>query len=199
MPKHHSPAYRAILRYSRALHTYVSMLMLLGFTFFAMTGFMLNHPTWFGVDKTRTVESELKIPVNVLASKDKLEVVEFLRGYGVSGMVQPFDWPEEGEPFHIAFKAPASQCDVDISLPGGEAHLATETHGLAGILTRLHTAKEAGRVWRVLIDVTAVLLLFVCASGVILWQSLPRRRKIGSAAVVLSILTIAIVYAVFVP
>jgi hypothetical protein len=199
MPRHHSPAYRALLRYSRALHTYVSMLALLCFTFFAVTGFMLNHPVWFGLDNSRTRNATLTIPADLLAAKDKLALVEFLRAHGASGAVQQFDWPGDGEPFHVSFKAPGSQCDADIALPGGETQLSIETRGISGLLTRLHTAKDAGATWRLLLDASAVLLFFVCLSGVFLWQSLPKRRKIGLAAMAFSVILIPIAYFLFVP
>jgi hypothetical protein len=35
---------------ARASHTYLSMFGLLAISFFAITGFMLNHPQWFDTD-----------------------------------------------------------------------------------------------------------------------------------------------------
>jgi hypothetical protein len=172
------------------------MLALVCFTFFAC---ILNHSTWFGLDNTQRVESNVTIPADALTAKDKLAVVEFLRQHGANGAVQPFDWPGEGEPFHIAFKSPRAQCDADITLPGGETHLTVESHRLAGMLARLHTAKDAGAVWRLLLDVTAATLLFVCVSGFVLWQSLPKRRRIGVAALGLSIAAVAAMYWIWVP
>src|SRR4051812_5181998 len=100
MPHRHGSVYRSVLRYSRALHTYLSMLATLLFFFFGVTGFMLNHPAWFGLDDTRASQSTLTVPAQVMASKDRLALVEFLRSHGASGAVQQFDWPGEGEPFH---------------------------------------------------------------------------------------------------
>src|ERR1700722_3473897 len=122
MPRH-GPLYRAVLRYSRALHTYFSMFAAVLFLFFASTGFMLNHPVLFGLDNSRTTESTVSIPAEVISAKDKLALVEFLRAHGATGAVDKFDWPDEGEPFHVAFKSPKSQCDADISLPDGQTQL----------------------------------------------------------------------------
>jgi uncharacterized protein len=199
MPRHHRPAYRAVLRYSRAFHTYLSMLATIGIAFLAATGFMLNHPAWFGLDNARTTEVTFKMPDDLLSSKDKLALVEYLRAHGVRGAVQQFDWPGDGEPFHVAFKAPGSQCDADIALPGGETHLTIETRGINGLLTRLHTAKDAGPVWRFVLDATSILLLIVCITGLVLWQSLPRRRNIGALAFIVSAVAVVVVYALWVP
>jgi hypothetical protein len=198
MPRH-QPLYRAMLHYSRTLHTYLSMLATVLFIFFATTGFMLNHPVWFGLDNTRSTESTVSIPATVIASKDKLTLVEFLRANGATGAVEKFDWPGEGEVFHVSFKSPKSQCDADITLPAGDTRLTVETHGVLGLITRLHTAKEAGPVWRLLLDATAVLLILVCVTGLVLWQSLPKRRTIGSAGIVLSVLAVGVAYWLCVP
>ena len=198
MPRHR-PLYRAMLHYCRTLHTYFSMLATVLFVFFASTGFMLNHPVWFGLDNSRTTESTVSIPAEVIAAKDKLALVEFLRAHGVNGAVDKFDWPGEGEPFHVAFKSPKSQSDADITLPNGETHLTIETRGLPALLTRLHTAKDAGPIWRLFLDATALLLLLVCMTGLVLWQSLPKRRTVGSIAMVASVLAVALAYWLCVP
>ena len=149
--------------------------------------------------RTRSTEFTATIPEQVIAAKDKLALVEFLRAHGATGAVDKFDWPGDGEAFHVSFKSPRAQCDADISLPDGQTHLTVDTHGVPGLITRLHTAKEAGPVWRLFLDATAILLLLVCFTGLILWQSLPKRRLIGSMAMVLSLLAIGLAYWVCVP
>ena len=42
--------------------------------------------------------------------------------------------------------------------------------------------------WSVFIDATAVFLLFGSVTGVILWISLPKRRKLGIIALVVSVI-----------
>ncbi len=199
LPPRRGELRRALLRHSRALHTYLSMLATVLFLFFGVTGFMLNHPTWFGLDNTRTTNATATLPPGPIAAKDKLAVVEFLRARGATGAVDPFDWPGEGEPFHIGFKSPHGQCDADITLPTGETQLAIQTRGVAGLITRLHTAREAGPIWRLLLDATAILLVVVCLTGLILWQSLPKRRTLGTVGLVLSVLAIAAAYWCCVP
>lgn len=188
-----------MLHYSRTLHTYSSMLAMVLFVFFAGTGFMLNHPLWFGLDNTHTSETNVTIPAKVITARDKLDLVEFLRSQGVTGGVEKFDWPGEGEAFHISFKSPKSQTDADITLPTGETHLTVETRGMAGMLTRLHTAKDAGPIWRLLLDFTAIVLLFVSLTGLILWQSLPKRRTAGVIAMIASMLAVSCAYWLCVP
>lgn len=191
--------YRRLLGWSRTLHTYLSMLAVVLFLFFGATGFMLNHADWFGLDATTSTTHELTLPEPTLQG-DKLALVEHLRATaGVTGAVEPFDWPGEGEAFHIAFKSPRSHADVDIAMETRLATITTETRGVAGLMTRLHTAREAGPTWQLLLDATAVLLVLASLTGLILWQSLPKRRVLGLVALVVSIGGVVGVYAMLVP
>ena len=74
---HHHPVYRKLLHHTRTLHTYLTMLALVMFLFFAMTGFMLNHADWFGLDRTHETTVEMTIPPPAL--HEKLALVEWLR------------------------------------------------------------------------------------------------------------------------
>ena len=198
IPRHRT-LYRALLRHARTLHTYLSMLATVLFMFFAATGFMLNHPVWFKLDNSRTTEVTTTLPQALIAAKDKLALVEYLRQKGASGAVEKFDWPGDGEPFHVAFKSPRSQTDADITLPGGETRLSIETRGVAALLTRLHTSREAGPVWQLLLDATAFLLFSVSVTGLILWQSLPKRRRLGTLAMAACVTAIGLAYWLCVP
>jgi uncharacterized protein len=194
-----SATYRLLLKWSRTLHTYLSMLAVVLFFFFGATGFMLNHPHWFGVETTVTTESQTTVPQAIVEQQDKLMLVEHLRSTGVTGMVQPFDWPGEGEVFHLAFKSPSSQTDVDIDLTTRDALISTESHGLAGVVSRLHTAREAGPAWQLILDATSILLVLASLTGIVLWQSLPKRRTLGVVALGVSIAGVLAVYATLVP
>ena len=195
---HHHPVYRKILHWTRTLHTYLTMLALVMFLFFALTGFMLNHAEWFGLDETRTTTSELKLPATAL--HDKLALVEYLRAEGhVSGAVQPFDLPGSEDPFHVAFKSPRSQMDVDVTPADGKATIETQTRGVAGILTNLHTAKYAGRAWQCVLDATAILLFLASLTGFLLWYALPKRRKLGLIGLAASIVLVIVFYLMLVP
>jgi hypothetical protein len=151
------------------------------------------------LEVTRTDISSTTIPAAVIQKQDKLMLVEHLRSTGVSGAVDPFDWPSEGEVFHLAFKSPRSHTDVDIELPDGTAEMSTQTRGVFGLLARLHTAREAGAAWRLLLDITAILLVIASITGLVLWQSLSKRRTIGAIALGFTVIGIVLVYAVFVP
>lgn len=191
--------YRKLLHWSRTLHTYLSMLAVVLFLFFGATGFMLNHAEWFGLDRTTSTTREIALPESAL-DHDKLALVEYLRAHAqVSGAVEPFDWPGEGEAFHLAFKSPRAHSDVDIALETRTATVTTETRGIPGLMTRLHTAREAGPAWQLILDATSLLLVAASVTGIVLWQSLPKRRLIGALALGMSVAALAGVYVALVP
>ena len=199
-PQRERSFYRKLLQHSRTLHTYLSMLAVVLFLFFGVTGFMLNHAEWFGLDTTQTTTRDLPLNAGLISGKDKLALVEFLRAQGpVAGAVQPFEFPGEGEAFHLAFKSPRSQTDVDIDVSTSVASISTETRGVMGLLTRLHTARDAGLPWQLLLDATSILLVVASITGIVLWQSLPKRRALGFVALGVSAIAMVGVYVALVP
>ena len=199
---HHHPVFRKALHLTRTLHTYLSMLALVLFGFFSMTGFMLNHEELFGLDFSRRTSAQTTIPLDVLQPRDKLALVEYLRAHcAVRGAVQNFEFADAatGEPLHLVFKAPGSQTEIDISLADGKGTLAIETRGLTALLTNLHRGKDTGPTWRLIIDGTSILLAFAALSGFFLWYSLPKRRVIGLVALACALALVLGIYFVMVP
>jgi uncharacterized protein len=199
----HHPLYRKTLHFMRTMHTYLTMLALILFLFFAVTGFMLNHEEWFGLDNSWSSTSEAAIPPSLLSARDKLALVEYLRANcSVGGAVEPFDWPsveDPQEPLHLAFKSPRGQTDIDIALSDGKAAIAVETNGVGALLMNLHRAKHAGPAWRLVTDATALLVLLASVSGFVLWYSLPKRRTLGLIGLVASVVMVCVFYFALVP
>src|SRR3954468_14208657 len=50
--------YKSFLLWTRTLHIYATMLALVLLIFFSFTGFIMNHPGWFNIDKNVTVSDE---------------------------------------------------------------------------------------------------------------------------------------------
>jgi len=83
-----SPAYRKLLKASRIAHVYLTLFGLLVIVFFAVTGFMLNHPQWFLPKDLNRPPRSGTVPRELLQPLDKLAVVEYIRrAHGVSGFL----------------------------------------------------------------------------------------------------------------
>jgi len=172
---------RKLVVLSRWLHTYLTMFGLLAMSFFAVTGLMLNHGQWFGLDRTRQSTRQGTLPPELARSGEKAAIVARLRSdFDVAGALEDFE--ADDEVIYVSFARPGCRTDVEVDRADGRVQLTTRRRGLAAIMAELHTGTAAGRWWRLLIDVTAVLLALAVVTGAIIWLSLPRRRFWGLVA-----------------
>jgi uncharacterized protein len=211
----HAP-FAAVVRW---LHIYVS---LLGFTtllFFAITGITLNHPTWFGIEAERTTEHKGELnkawlqrplpPVETTAPADggeidyalqvdKLAVAEHLRQtHHLRGAVGEFRVDERE--CLVVFKGPGYSADVIINRETGSYQLTETALGAVAILNDLHKGRDTGASWSWVIDISALLMVFVSITGLVLIFYLRRRRWSGIITAVAGTILFALLYVWFVP
>jgi hypothetical protein len=185
-------------KWARTLHIYISMLGLIVVTFFAATGFILNHEEWFGYAEPITTTHNGNIPPALLTAPDKLGIVEILRkDLGATGAMDSFEVNEDE--LAVIFKSPGRRTQATIAHPGGEAEVTIDTHGFIGRLVELHRGVEAGPAWRLVIDATAILLVIIGLTGLILWLSVPKWRPLGLTAAGVCVVVCAGVYFTLVP
>jgi hypothetical protein len=185
-------------KWSRTLHIYLSMLGLLTLIFFSVTGIMLNHEEWFGYAEPRMTKHEGNIPPALLAEPDKLGIVEKLRkDLGATGALESFDVQKDR--LELVFKSAGRRTEAGIDRADGHAEVSIETHGFAGRFVELHRGTDAGAAWRLIIDISAVLLLISGATGLVLWLLVPKWRPLGIAALAVCAGAGVIVYLLCVP
>lgn len=194
-----SPAKHLMLRWTRTLHIYLTLLALLLLLFFAITGFMLNHADWFSLEEVRTRTQEGHLPTALLSdAPDKLAVVERLRAdFGAIGLVDSFEIEEDE--LRVVFTGPGQRVEATIDRVEGRAKVVSESHGVMGHLTDLHRGKGTGPAWGLIIDGFSVLLLLVSFTGLALWLTLQRRRRFGLVVLTLSVVMCMGVYLLLVP
>jgi uncharacterized protein len=196
------------------LHIYVSMFGLAAVLFFSVTGITLNHPDWFfgGAERQQQTEGQLDVkwlhvgtPATAAVdgsessaepdrSKEvaKLEVVEHLRKtHSVRGALVDFR-VDENE-CTVSFKGPAYAADAFIDRESGHYNLTETSHGFVAVLNDLHKGRDTGRVWSVVIDVSAVVLTVISLTGLVLIFFLKLRRGPG---LVVSLVGAAVVVAI---
>lgn len=190
--------YRLLIKWARTVHIYATLSGLLLILFFALTGFMLNHDTWFSLNEPVVRAASASVPAGLLGGPDKLAIVEHLRGHcGAGGLMNAFD-VEEGF-LKVVFKSPGRHTEATINRHTGVTELVYESRGLLGRLTDLHRGKESGPAWSLVIDCTCVLLFLVATTGLILWYSLRTRFHRGLAALTLGLVFFAALYIVAIP
>ena len=196
MTRHHL---RLLYRkWSRTLHIYFSLFGLFTVLFFAVTGFVLNHDSWFGLDASHVEKIEGTFPAAMLREPDKLAVVEKLRAeFHAGGTLASFD--VQGVQLRLVFKAPGHRTDAVISRESGHAEINREIYGLMARLGDLHRGTNAGPGWRLLMDIMCLLIFISAVTGIILWLLVPKWRAWGVAALVVGTVICLSIYFALVP
>ncbi len=207
----------------RWLHIYMSLLGFTALIFFSITGITLNHPTWFSTEAQHVTANQgtmpvawLRLPPNTAAQApdnppgdeslevdharevDKLAVVEQLRKvHGIRGAVSEFRVDEQE--CMVLFKGPGYAADIYVNRADG-TYTATQTAmGAVAIINDLHKGRDSGLGWSILIDVTALVMLMISITGIVLIFYIKRRRWSGTLTAVFGTILLVIVYLVWVP
>ena len=173
--------------WTRVVHVYTSMVALLVVLFFGATGLTLNHPEWSPGFDTTTSTVEGVVPDDAIADDGTVELLavsEHLRSEeGVRGEVT--DFGTTGTEAHISYRGPGYAADARIDTTSGAYTIEVEQQGLVGVLNDLHKGRDTNSSWGWLIDVSAVFLVAISLTGLLLQLLLRKRRS--SALVVASV------------
>jgi hypothetical protein len=201
-PKQANPK-KEVAKLSRWLHIYLSMVSFAVVLFFSFTGLTLNHPTWMGGDKQVVIKNKGSLNATWVNNPDtnkiaKLEIVEFLRKkYNVKGAVSEFRI-DEAE-VSVVFKGPAYSCDAFIDREKGSYEISEIKMGIVAIMNDLHKGRDSGSGWSWIIDISAVFLILVSLSGLILLFFMKKRRTAGLITGLIGLILCYLIYAIFVP
>jgi len=188
--------------WSRWLHIYLSMFSFIILLFFAVTGITLNHTEWFA-DQQKTTSMNGKLKLEWVSVKDtariaKLNIVEFLRNtHGIKGAVGEFSIDENQ--CTISFNGPGYTADAFVNREDGSYEVSETKTGIWGVLNDLHKGRDSGKTWAWLIDASAVLMVLVSMTGLIMLFFLKKKRVSGILIMVLGGLISYLVYRIFVP
>lgn len=186
---------------NRSLHIYISMFALLLVIFFSITGIFLNRPEWFNLDQAVPAEREGSVPTDVLAVKGDrrpLAVVEYLRAnLGARGEMTSFE--DEPDMLRVQFTGPGRKSDFQIDIASGKTQIHEEINNALSVLSDLHKGKGSGGPWKLLIDISAILLVLISLTGIIMWIVLPKRRMLGIVSLVAGMVVSLAIYWWLVP
>ncbi|MEO2091772.1 MAG: PepSY-associated TM helix domain-containing protein [Gemmataceae bacterium] len=190
-----SPLFRWMVRWARTVHLYLTLFALGLLLFFAATGFMLNHESWFSPAEPHTDTKTGTIPPALLTGPDKLGIVELLRAeYGAVGPMSSFE--EDRDQLRVEFKRPGTQAEAVIRRDDGAVEVTVKAWGLNGFMMDLHRGKDVSRPWHLVIDFVAVVYLILAATGLTMWWSLKGRGRYGLAVIAVGVvLSVAVVLA----
>ncbi len=188
---------------SRWLHIYLSMVSFAIVFFFSLTGLTLNHPSWLGGDKQVIVKNKGKLNEKWVNNPDtnkvaKLEIVEFLRKtYQVKGAVS--EVRIDDFEISISIKGPAYSCDAFINRETGTYEISEVKMGIMAVMNDLHKGRDSGKGWGWVIDISAVFLILISLTGLILLCFIKKKRIAGLITGVVGLAICYLLYALLVP
>ena len=183
--------------FSRWLHIYLSMVSFAILFFFAVTGLTLNHLEWFG-DEQQALQTTGNMDVKWVNNPDtsriaKLQVVEFLRNtHGIKGALS--DFRIDDIECTVSFKGPGYSADVFINRETGKYDLSELRMGFIAVVNDLHKGRDTGESWSLIIDISAILMVIVSLTGLIMIFFIKRKRFNG---LVLAVAGALITYAIY--
>lgn len=128
----------------------------------------------------------------------KLEVVERLRAkHKLRGSVTEFRVLEDE--CEIRFKGPGYDADAIVNRATGKYQGTETTLGPVAVINDLHKGRDSGPIWSIVIDVSALLMIFVSITGTILIFYIKRKRRSGIITAVAGTILFALLYVWFVP
>jgi hypothetical protein len=192
---------RNIAMLSRWLHIYGSMISFAIVFFFSVTGITLNHPDYFA-GELKTTQEKGKLDSNWVANKDtnkiaKLEIVEWLRkNHNIKAAVSEFRIDESQ--CTVSFKGPGYAADAFINRENGSYELTLLRAGIVGIMNDLHKGRDTGSKWSWVIDVSAILMVLVSLTGMILILYIKRKKLSGLLIALLGCILLWLLYRMFI-
>jgi hypothetical protein len=166
--------------------------------FFAATGLTLNHTEWFPDRELITHLAGTIAPALLQPEPDKLGIAEFLRKtHKLQGAVS--DFRVENSEISISFRGPGYAADSFIELPSGRYELTETRNGLVAVINDLHKGRDTGKRWSMVIDASAILLVLVSLTGLLLILFLHKRRASGLMLAGAGGILCWLLYRVFVP
>ncbi|ACT59162.1 PepSY-associated TM helix domain-containing protein [Hirschia baltica] len=175
-----------IYKFARAAHNYLSAFAFMALMFFSVTGLLLNHPEWLKT-KATPISQEVSLPMesieHVLAQDNPEEFLEsaLRKASNFSGEFANAEIFEDEA--MLRFKGVKGDTTAHIDLNSGLARLETKRSNVSGFIRDLHRGKEAGKVWRFVIDVIAVFIMTLSLIGFFLFFTM-RFRLVTSMKLV---------------
>ena len=188
---------RTAAHWALLLHIYISMAGLTLAVLFGATGLALNHQD-FGLSAPSVTTSEVMLDMSVVAQGDQAAIEHHLRDkLGILSLST--DYHDDADQIQVTYAVPGARTVVTINRKDGKAEIEKETRGFMGKLGDLHKGFDTGRVWYWTIDAAAILIVTSSFTGIITLLALRARRRTGFTVGALGILTVLVIYLLWVP
>jgi len=198
--KTHNPVWkRRTAHWSRWLHTYLSMVSFTILLFFAITGLTLNHQSALtGIPRPKVFTGALAAAWLKAPAAHQQEIIAAIRSrHGIKADLS--DFRIDDDQVQISFKGPGYSADGFADRRSGKYELNENRLGLVAIINDLHKGRDTGKVWSGVIDISAILMVLVSLSGLVLIFFLQKKLRSGLVALAIGTVLCYVVYQVWVP
>ncbi len=184
---------KSFLATSRLIHVYVSMALLSLMIFFSITGITLNHPQWFAEVKAEVVSADFSISHNLLTVEKQGKLIHYLLEEGhIRGSKLSFE--REDDELFISDKGPGRYLSLTIDLASGDAFKEATDYGYWALFNDLHKGRNSGDLWRLIIDLSAGLMILFSITGFVLALAQRRMNRTVSLSIISTLLVIGIYF-----
>jgi hypothetical protein len=196
-----TPSVRARV-WTRQLHNYLGLYLLLFLWFFSFSGLVLNHPGWksgqFWADRAESVAVR---PVEVPSATSDVAIASALmRQLGIVGELHEIRRAGDGARFQFQIVKPGRVYRVEARFDSAFARVTTIRLNAWGVADALHkfTGVRIGdpretrdwlltTMWSLSMDAVAVGMVVLVVSGLYLWYRVPSKRLTGLMALGLGV------------
>jgi len=189
------------LSIARTIHIYVSMALFLFMLFFAFTGITLNHPQWFDNNTNSSNFVESPIPDYLLPSRPLDTNWQQASGHWLKSQWGiAFNQIEFGEDeVIVVHKGPGTYQNITLDLFDNIAIVETQNYGVIAVLNDLHKGRNSGLAWRLILDISSILIILFSLTGAYLL--LPQTRKLKKSLFYMTLVSsgCVLVYITLVP
>ena len=174
-------------RLNRKIHIYAGLFATLYILLFAISGIVLNHRLkiwdWFSNRVEKTREVAVTIPTE---GSDLQKARTILRQLAVDGEIHRIvSEPAKGT-FSFDTQRPGQFASVKLDATTGKGTLKTSDFNSWSILYNMHILTGHGsknwiwaNVWKVFSDLTALIMVVLTMSGLVMWWNIKSARRWG--------------------
>lgn len=185
----------------RTLHGYFSAVAFLALLFFSATGILLNHPEWMpqneAARQTQSFALDAAVLARAKAESGPAQIATLAAAVAPHGTVGAFSTGEiiDTEAL-LRFEGPRGNSTATVDLATGAVELEVERADALSLLNDLHRGKNAGTVWKLVIDIVGGLTIAMSLIGFVIFFSL--RLRLGTSLVLVAAGAAAMVGAYFI-
>jgi len=183
---------RNLVNWSRTIHIYFSICLLVILVFFSLTGITLNHVDFFTAEPDVTEKVVNPLPAFPLDDQGQIanspELADFL-GNEFDIELNKAILTQDGDFLFVDYRTPGATVFIEIDQVLQEALGETTDYGFVAMLNDLHKARDSTTLWKWLLDISSVLLVLFSLTGfVLLLPNKYRLKRVAGYSLAASIL-----------